>query len=81
MAYVAAPDRSTVRVLVLTNDRNRYLTTALSVIDEVELTVEEPPTAIDRQYDVIVFSNVEPERVLETNVEAARETLSRGSCG
>lgn len=78
VAYVAAPDRSTVRVLVLTNDRNRYLTTALSVIDEVELTVEEPPTAIDRQYDVIVFSNVEPERVLETNVEAARETLERG---
>ena len=77
--YLAAPEDATIDVLLLTNDRNRYLSTALSVIPEVELTVDDPPTTIDSaDYDVIVYSNVNPSRLLQGNVEAGRDVLEAG---
>ncbi|MFB6255180.1 MAG: VWA domain-containing protein [Haloplanus sp.] len=77
-AYLAAPSEPTVDVLLLTNDRNRYLTTALSVIDEVRLTVDRPPTTVDGDYDVILYSNLASERLLRGNVEAGRDLLNAG---
>jgi hypothetical protein len=77
--YLAAPEDATIDVLLLTNDRNRYLSTALSVIPEVELTVDQPPTTIDsRDYNVIVYSNVDTSRLLQGNVEAGRDLLEAG---
>jgi hypothetical protein len=75
---LSAPEDPTVEVLVLTNDRNRFLTTALSVIDDVELTVKNPPTAVSEEYDLIVYSNVDADELLPGNVAAGRETLDRG---
>ncbi|WP_276271710.1 vWA domain-containing protein [Haloarcula litorea] len=75
---IAAPEDPTVDVLVLTNDRNRYLTTALSVVDQVELTVDSPPTTVADGYDVVIYSNVDPDSLLPGNVEAGREVVAEG---
>jgi hypothetical protein len=75
---VVAPEDPTVDVLLLTNDRNRYLATAISVVDEATLTVKNPPTAVDERYDVVIYSNVDPDELLPGNVAAGRETLERG---
>ena len=77
-AFVAAPADPTVRVLVLTNDRNRFLTTALNVSDQVEVSVESPPTTVDGRYDVIVYSNLNPDSLLPGNVESGRDILAEG---
>jgi hypothetical protein len=76
--YVAAPADPSVDVLVLTNDRNRFLTTALDVLDQVDLTVASPPTTVADGYDVIVYSNVDPDALLPGNVEAGRDLLETG---
>jgi hypothetical protein len=78
VSYVSAPPDATIDVLVFTNDENRFLTTALSVVDTVELTVANPPTAVTGSYDVVVYSNVEPDRLLSGNVEVGRTTLADG---
>ncbi|ERG96807.1 MAG: N-terminal double-transmembrane domain protein [Haloquadratum walsbyi J07HQW2] len=78
VAYIAAPSDQRVDVLLLSNDPNNYLTTALSVIEEVSLTVAQPPTAVERNYDVILYSDLESERLLEGNVEAGRDVLADG---
>ncbi|WP_248896528.1 DUF7408 domain-containing protein [Haloplanus halobius] len=78
VAYVAAPADPAVDVLLLTNDRNRHLVTALSVIDEVRLTIDQPPTTVDDGYDVILYSNLEAERLLQGNVEAGRDVVANG---
>jgi hypothetical protein len=77
---VAAPADPAVDVLLLTNDResDRFLSTALSVIDPVEVTVDEPPTTVDRRYDVIVYGNVDGDELLRSNADAGRRTLARG---
>jgi hypothetical protein len=76
--FVAAPADPAVDVLVLTNDRNRYLTTALDVLDQVDLTVDSPPTTINPDYDVIIYSNIDEEALLPGNVEAGRDLLADG---
>jgi hypothetical protein len=76
--FVAAPENPTVDVLVLTNDRNRFLTTALDVSDQIEVTVESPPTTIEAGYDVIVYSNLDPDSLLPGNVESGQDVLTEG---
>jgi len=75
---VVAPEDPTVDTLVLTNDRNRYLTTALSLVDQVDLTVDSPPTTVEDDYDVIVYSNVDDDSLLPGNVQAGRDTVAAG---
>jgi hypothetical protein len=76
--YVAAPADAAVDVLVLTNDRNRYLITALSVVDRVNVTVRQPPTTIRDGYDVILYSNVDRSSLLPGNVESGRTLVEDG---
>jgi hypothetical protein len=78
VAYVAAPPDATVDVLLLTNDRNRYLATAFDVVEAVDLTVKQPPTAVREEYDVVVYSNVREDRLLDSNLQAGTNTLERG---
>ena len=75
---IAAPSDAAIDVLLLTNDENRFLTTALSLVDEVTLTIKRPPTTITQQYDVIIFSNVDPDNVLPGNIQTGNEVLRRG---
>jgi hypothetical protein len=76
--YVAGPDRARIRVLLLTNEENRYLRTALEVLEEVELTVDQPPTAITESYDVVVFSGVDGDRLLQSTRQGAAEIARQG---
>jgi hypothetical protein len=75
---IAAPEEATIEVLLLTNDRNEYLATALSVIPAVDLTVESPPANVENVYDVVVYSNIEQGRLLRGNVEDGQQTLEQG---
>jgi hypothetical protein len=76
--HVAGPERARIRVLLLTNEENRYLRTALEVLEEVALTVDQPPTSITGSYDVVVFSGVEPHRMLRSTREQAAGIAANG---
>jgi hypothetical protein len=78
VAYVAAPGTAQIRVLLLTNDENTYLTTALGLVEGVDLTVVNPPTAVQGTYDVVIFGDLEPQRLLRGDLALARETLDDG---
>jgi hypothetical protein len=76
---VGAPQDATVDVLLVTSDRNRYLATALELVEPTELTVVDPLDPVDAsEYDVVVFSNVDDDDLLRGNVQAAREVLEAG---
>ena len=78
VAYIVAPADPTVETLLLTNGGDRYLRTALEVIEAVDLTVMEPPGTIQSEYDVVVYGDVRSDRLLRSNVAAGRDTLERG---
>jgi hypothetical protein len=76
--YLAGPDRSRIRVLLVTNGESRFVRTALEVLDEVELTVARPPTSISEEYDVVVFADVEADRLLRSTTEQATDLVRDG---
>ena len=75
---IAAPEDPTTDVLVVTNDENRPLVTALRVIRGTQVTVKHPPASVSKAYDLVVFSRVTPGRLLDGTLRVARETLSAG---
>ena len=79
VAYVGAPSDREIDALVVTNDENVYLTTALDVMGDVRVDVAEPPVNDARGYDVVVFSNVDPERVLEGTIADVRREVEDGA--
>ncbi len=79
IAYLTAPADPQIDVLVLTNDEDTYLTTALSLLNDVSLTVDNPPVSGATGYDVVVFSNVDPDRILQGTIEDARNSVNQGS--
>ena len=79
VAYVGAPSDREIDVLVVTNDQNIYLTTALDVMGDVRVDVAEPPVSDARGYDVVVFSNVNPDRILEGTIADVRTEVEDGA--
>ncbi|MES3517841.1 MAG: BatA domain-containing protein [Natronomonas sp.] len=78
VAYVSTPTDGETSVLVVTNDENAFLTTALGVMDDVRVDVAAPPVSDPSGYDVVVFSNVDPDRLLDGTVAEARSTAEDG---
>jgi hypothetical protein len=76
--HLAGPDRSRIRVLLVTNGESRFVRTALEVLDEVELTVTRPPTSISEEYDVVVFADVDADRLLRSTTEQATDLVRDG---
>ncbi|MFC7225859.1 BatA domain-containing protein [Salinirubellus salinus] len=76
--HLAGPDRARIRVLLVTNGESRFLRTALEVLDEVELTVARPPTSVSEEYDVVVFSEVDGDRLLRSTTERATDLVRDG---
>ena len=75
---VAAPSEPTLDVLVLGNGADESLVTALSVIRGTDVTVKQPPASVSGAYDLVVFSDLEPGRLLDGTRSLARETLADG---
>ena len=84
VAYVAVPADATVDVLLVTNDRNRYLETALSVIGPVAVTRVAPPDPVpdppEDAYDVVLYSGVDGGAIDDGHVAAGRAAVA-GSGG
>ena len=78
VVYISTPERPTVEVLVITNDENTYLTTALDVHGSISYTVAEPPVTSVAGYDVIIFSNVDGDRLLRGTVQDASAHATDG---
>jgi len=78
-AYVSGyPD--SLDVLVVTSSENRFLLAALESIPEVNYETEEPPVpAFDgAEYDVVIFDNVNGDRLLDRTVRGARDAVNAG---
>lgn len=77
-APVATPEDATVEVLLLTNEADSPLATALDVIGSVDLTVAQPPASVDGEYDVAIVGQVDADEVLNSTAETVRSTAADG---
>ena len=67
-------------VLLVTNDRNRFLDAAFGSMNEVNHEIVETPVPNfdGTEYDVVVFDAVNPDRLLDRTVRNARDAVNAG---
>ncbi len=77
-AVVPAPEDRTVDVLLVSNDPSPAFVSALSASQLITHDVAAPPVSDASGYDVVVFGDVAPDRLLRGTVDTARETATAG---
>jgi hypothetical protein len=78
-AYIAGQPGNA-NVLVVTNDENRFLLSALESMPRVEHEVESAPVPDfdGTQYDAVIFDAVRADRLLDRTVRNARDSVNNG---
>ena len=63
-AVMSAPTASQIKVLLITNDKSKFLSSALTSSPLIDLAVSEPPIVSKEQYDVYIVDHVTASQVL-----------------
>ncbi len=78
-AYISLQQNASARLLLITNNRSRFLYTALSLLPGLKADVAEPPVLPALDYDVFVFHNIESDKLLPGAVKEIAERVEKGS--
>ena len=80
--FITAPEKARIRTLLVTNRKNTYLKKALEASKDIDLEAAEPPIIPDiKDFDVIIFNDVEKDKILSGTIEGivkAVETEGKG---
>ncbi len=76
--FITAYSKRQIDVLMVTNEGNRFLETAFSSMNEVDLQIKNPPVGSLGNPDVVVFTEVNPGRLLDRTVRNARQVAEQG---
>lgn len=78
-AYMSAPDKIEISVLLITNKINPYLKYALESSKDIKLTTAELPIIPKTgDFDVVIFSNIDNSKLLTGTVKEIKENVEKG---
>ncbi len=77
--YVAVPSSRQIRVLIISNNLNKYLYTALSILPNFNVDVTTPPDFPSRyDYDIVVYDFFIPKLMLPSAYDAPLKNVEAG---
>lgn len=80
--YVSMPEKEMIDVLLITNDKGKYLHTALSVIDDINLQMAVPPKVPEitsAMFDVIIIKNIDHALILPGTIKDIKKSVGAGA--
>ena len=78
-AYISAPEKKQINVLLITNAKTSYLMKALQSSKDVNLQIAEPPIVQGiESNEVIIISDIEPSLILPGTVEEISKEVENG---
>lgn len=78
IAYIATPENSKIRVLLVTEAQNSYLQRALESSPTVELDVAGPPLLPNKDFDVVIFHDISINKLLAGTMNDIEEKAKSG---
>lgn len=78
VAYISTPEKRKIPALLITNDENIFLTTALGLLEDIELEVQNPPR-VDIDHPIIIMSNIDKGLVLPGTFKDAERAVRNGA--
>lgn len=76
---ISAPEKKTIRILLITNNASVFLKNALLSSTIAEVTVAEPPIVPTERYDVYVIHNIKQEQLLPGTLEDIASKVKDGA--
>jgi len=76
---VSFPERRTIRAIFITNKANQYMVSALTAVDDVELTVAEPPVLPKLDHDLIIIGDIDTSLILPGTFSDIKALVHKGS--
>lgn len=77
--YISAPEKRTIRVLLITNNESVFLKNALLASTIAEVTTAEPPIVPTERYDVYIIHNIRQEQLLPGTLEDIASKVKDGA--
>lgn len=79
-AYISAPGKSRVSVLLITNNKSIFVENALKSTGLVDLTIEDPPVvSTNKDFDIYVIHDINPTLVLSGTWEQILKRVETGA--
>lgn len=79
LAYISAPDKGKLRVLLITNNATTFLSNALMASGDFEVAITEPPVIPNGDFDVYVVSQINTKVLLPGTFEDLLEKAEQGA--
>jgi hypothetical protein len=79
IAYVSAPERETVSVLIVTNNESSFLKSGFNSSQIADVTIAEPPVVPKDDFDVFVFHNIDHDELLPGTMQDIKNKIEKGS--
>ena len=78
-AYVSAPEKGKVRVLLIANNASTFMRNTLLASGEFEVTITEPPVIPSGDFDVYIVGAINPKQLLPGTFEDLVKKTERGA--
>lgn len=72
-AYISAPEQASMEVMIITNEEEKYLTTALKLMDKVSINIQKPPIVLFGNPDVIILGNINKNVIIPGDISKVKK--------
>jgi len=79
VAYLSAPEKKTIKVMLITNNASIFLKNALISSDLIQLTTSVPPIVSQEPHDVYIIDNINPRDILPGTFEDLARKAEQGA--
>ncbi len=77
--YVSKPNLNNLKLLLITNNKSKFVEAALNSLEGITLDIAEPPLITNEDYDVYIIHNINKNIILPGTFEAIKEKVKQGA--
>lgn len=78
-AYISSPQKGRIKTLYITNNQSLYLYTALTLLENLDITIAQPPLIENYNYDLFIVENVDKKKLFPGTISEIEKRISEGA--
>ncbi len=79
VAYISTPEDKKTKIVFITNNKGKYISTALDLLERIVVNVETPPKALNIDHDIIIINNVNRKLLLPGTIKQIIDRVNNGA--
>ncbi len=79
VAYISTPEDKKTRIAFITNNKGKYISTTLELLEWIVMEIETPPKALNIDHDIIIINNVNRKLLLPGTIKQISDKVNNGA--